>query len=191
MFSAAVVLASGFAAEARAQYSAISSPLNTAGNSFAENIGVNWGFSGRNFFFNNGGAALPPFGGHDPGADATFGFGGRGFSFNLTAGQGSSTTMGSQTGTITVPNGVPGFLFDGRQRPFVTGLVPVVGAGWAMAAETPTPYIVRPLEERLARLRAGEGAKAPAAEPVAERQTRAAPLSTSPAKDDPPLILGK
>jgi hypothetical protein len=190
--AASVTLAVGFAArEARAQYSAISSPLNTAGHSYFENIGVNWGFSGRNFFFNNGGGgALPPFGGHDPSADANFGFAGRGFFFNLTAGQGSSTTMTSQTPTIVVPNGYPGFLFDGQQRPFVTGIVPVVGSAWAMAPETATPYIVRPLEERLSRLRAEQALQQQNVKDAANEAPKL-PVSSSPPKDDPPLILGK
>jgi hypothetical protein len=176
--------------DAAAQYSAISSPFNTAGSSYYENIGVNWGYRGRNFFFNNGGGTLPPFGGHDPGADAHFGFAGRGFFFNLTAGQGSSTTVGSQSATIVVPNGVPGYLFDGRQRPFVTGVIPVVGAGWAMAEEAPPRYLLRPLDEKLARLRA-EPAPAPAAGRGAANEIGEVPLSASPPKDDPPLILGK
>jgi hypothetical protein len=192
-FAGVLIFAFSFATgEAGAQYSAISSPFNTAGHSYFENIGVNWGYSGRNFFFNNGGGgALPPFGGHDPGADATFGFAGRGFFFNLTAGQGSSTTMTSQTPTIVVPNGVPGFLFDGQQRPFVTGIVPVVGGAWAATPETPTPYIVRPLEERLSRLRAEQALQRPVSRDALATEVRERPLSSSPPKDDPPLILGK
>jgi hypothetical protein len=192
--AAVAVLVVGLATrEAPAQYSALSSPLNTAGSSFSENIGINWGFSGPNFFFNSGGGTLPPFGGHDPSADGRFGFGIRGnntnFFFNLNAGQGSSTTLGSQSATIVVPNGYPGFLFDGQQRPFVTGIVPVVGAGWALTPERPTPYIVRPLEERLSRLRAEQAANPIADRPVAN-EIQAPPLSSSPPKDDPPLILG-
>jgi hypothetical protein len=191
LLSAVGVLLAGIGwGDAHAQYSAITGGLNTGGSSYYENIGVNWGFSGQNFFFNNGGGALPPFGGHDPSADANFGFGGRGFFFNLTAGQGSSTTTGSQSATIVVPNGYPGFLFDGRQRPFVTGIVPVVGAGWAMAPDSPTPYIVRPLDERLARLRAEQAMQAQN-DRLQDNDVRETPLSSSPPKDDPPLILGK
>ncbi|MBW3600960.1 MAG: hypothetical protein KY475_27305, partial [Planctomycetes bacterium] len=97
-----VCLAAG---EAFGQYSAIATPFGNASDSFSENIGIGWGVSGRNFFFNNGGlgGAVPPFGGHDPGADANFGFntraGGLNFSFNLRAGQGNSRSFTSETPT--------------------------------------------------------------------------------------------
>lgn len=183
--------------EARGQYSAISAPFGTAGSTFSENIGVGWGVSGPNFFFNNGGGgALPPFGGHNPGADGALGFGLRGngynFNFNLTAGQGSSTTIGSQTPTIVVPNGVPGSLFSGQQRPFVTSIIPIVGAG--PAVEAPPPSVISPLAERLSRLQAEQTINRAAARSRRERaqaeRKAAAAAPSSPAEDDPPLILG-
>ena len=68
--------------------------------------------------------------------------------------------------SITVTNGVPGFFADVTQRPFVTGLVPVVGGyggavmpvygpGAMMPAYTPGPSVLR---ERLARLKNEPGA---------------------------------
>jgi hypothetical protein len=188
--------------QARAQYSAVSAPFGLGGSSFSENIGIGWGFSGRNFFFNNGGAgALPPFGGHDPGADASLGFNVLGkngsFSLGLHAGQGSSTSFSSETPTIVLPNGAPGALFSGQQRPFVTGVVPVVGAGSAMSSGRGGPYVVSPLAERLSRLRAEQALRRGAAQDAnraadaADWETPARPAAApSPPKDDPPLILG-
>lgn len=121
---------------ASAQYSFQQAPFNTASHSFYENIGTAWGVQGRGWFFNfggpGGGAGNPaPFGGFDPNAQATLGAGfrGNGFSgnFRLTAGQGSDSTLTSTTPSVMVPNGGMGFFSDGQQRPFVLGVVPVVG----------------------------------------------------------------
>ncbi len=205
-FSRSVVLLAlalvGMTAEkALGQYSKLAAPFGVGGDSFYENIGIGWGFNGPNFSFNNGGAAPPPFGGHAPGADGSFGFGGGGnnlgFHFNMTAGQGSSRTFTSQTPMIVVPNGSPGFLFDGRQRPFVTGVIPVVGAGAALTPPTPAPHVVSPLAERLSRLRAEQALQAASASDAAARSKDAqgepaasSSVPAAPMKDDPPLILG-
>jgi hypothetical protein len=199
VLTAASTLVAAACGEARGQYSAIAAPFNNVGESYYENIGISWGASGPNWFFNNGGlgAAVPPFGGHDPGADANFGFAGRSgntnFFFNLRAGQGSSRTFTSETPSIVVPNGGTGTLFHGQVRPFVTGIVPVVGGyptGFA-----PRPSVVSPLAERLSRLQAeqaleGQAAARKAAEAEAEAQARAAANPPPPRKDDPPLVLG-
>lgn len=124
----------GTADLASAQYSFIETPFNSASHSFYENIGTAWGVQGRGWFFNfgGGGAGNPaPFGGFDPNAQANFGTGfrGNGFSgnFRLTAGQGSDSTLTSSTPGVMVPNGGMGFFSDVQQRPFVLGVVPVVG----------------------------------------------------------------
>jgi hypothetical protein len=188
-FCWAILLGGLCSSNAWGQYSALATPFNTAGGSFYENIGITWGFSGRNIFFNGIGAAPPPFGGHDPGADGSFGFRSGGFSFRLNAGQGSSTTLGSQTPMIVVPDGVPGALFDGRQQPFVTGVVPVVGAAPAMVGSPPV-YVVSPLAERLSRLQAEQTLREAAARPR-QAPDRVEPAAAAPSpKDDPPLILG-
>jgi hypothetical protein len=202
-FIASSALLFGTLGEARAQYSAISAPFGSASSSFSENIGVNWGFSGPNFFFNNGGAGtLPPFGGHDPNADGAFGFNVRGnntnFFFNVRAGQGSNQTFTSQTPTIVVPNGFSGSLFDGQQRPFVTGIIPVVGSGAWLGLPAPSTQAVSPLAERLSRLQAEQAMRDAVSRSRQERAnaelreerrlSTAAPAA--PAKDDPPLILG-
>lgn len=141
-----------FATTAAAQQVHVNAPLVGVSDSFYERFGTNWGFrtSGPNgfMFFDSGGAAggIPPFGGYDPSADARFGFGVRGNNgsayFNLVAGQGSTRSIVSQSGSLTLMNGYPGFVQDISVRPFVTGLVPVVG-----------DYRVNPLEEKIARLR--------------------------------------
>ena len=119
-----------------AQYSFQQTPFNTASHSFYENIGTTWGIQGRGWFFNFGGPGVgagnpAPFGGFDPNAQATFGAGfrGNGFSghFGLTAGQGSDSTITSTTPGVTVPNGGMGFFSDVQQRPFVLGVIPIVG----------------------------------------------------------------
>src|SRR5688500_17002816 len=74
---------------ARAQYSAMSTPLQNVGSGYYERMGVGFGGNfGNNVFFNNGGAgnALPPFGGGNAGGGANFGFGIRGGGANLNFG---------------------------------------------------------------------------------------------------------
>ncbi len=118
----------------------ISTPFGRVSDSNYERVGVNWGFnfggpSSQMFgSFNQGSSssAIPPFGGYDPNADATFGFGslndnGSGFSLGIRMGKGNSRTMTSNSPSVVVPNGGFGSIFDGRLRPFVTGLIPVVG----------------------------------------------------------------
>ena len=121
---------------ASAQYSFVETPFNSASNSFYENIGVSWGLQGRGWFANFGGAGggVPAgFGGFDPNAQATFGAGfrGNGFSghFNMTAGQGSDSSLTTSTPGVMVPNGGMGFFSDVQQRPFVLGVIPVIGEG--------------------------------------------------------------
>lgn len=134
----------------------IGGPFNSVGHSFYENIGTNWGLRGPGWFFNFGGGApgvAPQFGGFDPNAGANGGVGFRagnvsGF-LNFTAGQGANSTMVSQTPNVTIPNGGNGFFIDGSFRPFVTGVVPVVGDQNFQADASP-------LRERLRRLQSGE-----------------------------------
>ena len=148
-----------------AQYIGVTTPFQSFTESYYNRTGVNFGFQipgasgGRGVvgLMPNGqlspdgairfgqfshGAALPPFGGYDPGADAHLGFrvgggGGPSFNFNLTMGQGSSRTASVVAPTVVVPNGGSGYFFNGTQRPFVTGIVPVVGA-------MPSSYYIQP-----------------------------------------------
>lgn len=121
---------------ATAQYSFTQSPFSSSSHSFYENIGVSWALQGKGWFANFGGPGPgnpAPFGGFDPNAQATLGVGfrGQGFSgrFSLTAGQGSDSTFTSSSPSVTVPNGGMGFFSDVQQRPFVMGIIPIVGDG--------------------------------------------------------------
>jgi hypothetical protein len=138
-----------------AQQIAVSTPFNSVSDSFFERQGVNFGFSfpgGRgpgsrivgygpggiqpNISFGQGGfgAAIPPFGGYDPNADARFGFArmgpnGGGYALGFQMGQGNTRSNVSTTPSIVVQNGFGGSIIDGAFVPFVTGVTPVVGGG--------------------------------------------------------------
>ncbi len=135
-------------ASANAQQTQVETPFNSIGHSFYENVGVSWSLSGNAWFARFGGApgVVPPFGGFDPAAQGQFGgaFRGGGMSGSLqfTAGQGSDSFIGSQSSSVVVPNGGMGFISDTTQRPFVLGIVPVVGA-----------EPVSPVKQALSRLR--------------------------------------
>jgi hypothetical protein len=147
-----------FAPASQAQYSAVTSPFNSSSNSFFEQVGVGFGLRTRNFFFeqNSFPLAVPPFGGFTPGAGVNLGIplAGDGFSgfINITASQGSRTSLVSQAPSIALANGVPGGIFDTSQTPFVLGVIPVVN-------NAP----ITPLAERLNRIKAGEQSSAPSA----------------------------
>jgi len=144
-----------------AQQVTVGVPQQVLSDRFYENFGIGWGFrqqqpGGGGFFFNNGGmgGVLPQFGGFDPNAGANFGFGGAGknggFNFNFAAGQGSNRSFTSVTPMVTIPQGGIGSIQSGEIRPFVTGIVPVVGEGGGGFTAT------NPLTERLQRMQAGE-----------------------------------
>ena len=142
----------GVALAQHGPHAAVSVPFNQTGDGFFEQIGVNFGFNVGNFFFQQNGGAPPPFGGGNPGAGLNTGFnvhapGGFNGHFNITASQGARTSMVSQTVTTTVPNGVPGFVSDTSQTPFVLGVIPVVGDGGTS-----------PVRERLERIKEGGAA---------------------------------
>ena len=196
----------------RPNRSTISTPFHGVRDSFFESFGVGFGFgfpqgnmggisndSGGSSIvgfnpFPVGNNLLPVgFAGFDPTAGASFGWGfrGNGFSggFGISAAQGSDRTMTMAAPSITVTNGVPGFFAEVTQRPFVTGLIPVVGGyggvimptygpGAMMPAYAPGPSV---LQERIcaAEARAGRRASSTAAA-AAQRQAE----SDEPA-DDP------
>lgn len=150
-----------------AQQVNIKTPFVTTNDDFFERIGTNFGFNLRGgdpngsgsrivgldpfgnatpngdiqFRQNSFGSAIPPFGGYDPGADATIGFGRLGdnadFFLGLAASQGSSRNIVSQTPSVTIPNGGQGTIIDTTQTPFVTGVVPVVGRNGALYGVPP------------------------------------------------------
>jgi hypothetical protein len=109
------------AALSPAQNVAIQTPTSGLSTGYYEQIGVT-GLSGL-------GPVIPPFGGYNPAADARLGIRLGSFELGITAGQGSRRTFQSQTPMLTLPHGGTGTLFHGQVRPFVTGIVPVVGMG--------------------------------------------------------------
>jgi hypothetical protein len=137
-------------AAAQAQYSRIEAPFGSIGNSFYESIGVSWGLQGNGWFARFGGPPVPQFGGFDPAAQGQLGLGFRGNGMsgflNLTAGQGSDSSIVSQTPSVVLPNGGFGFVSDTLQRPFVLGIVPVIG-------DEP----ISPVKQALSRLEAEGG----------------------------------
>lgn len=145
----------------------VATPFPTIGHSYYEHIGVRWGLSGPGWFANFGGPGPlpgPAFGGFDPNAQANFGFGFRGSGvsgfLDVTAGQGSNTYNVSSTPSVTIMNGGMGFFSDTVQRPFVTGLIPVVGSAPGAGLGLGPGPILGPsvLEERLQRLQVEGGA---------------------------------
>jgi hypothetical protein len=175
----------------------LTNPYHQLSDSFYENFGLGWGMSGRGFFFNTGAmnSTPPPFGGYDPGNDAMFGGfmrgGGFSFGFGLSAGTGSTRTNTVTSPTIVMPNGGTAGLFDGSQRPFVTGVIPVVGGGVFQGAtpgvRSSYPTAVSPLQERLARIQQGE------TPPARRSATARDPQDTAPEalekSEDSPLVL--
>lgn len=144
---AAGLLAAGSllaAAPVSGQQTTIDAPLQTAGHGYYENIGTRWGIQGKGWFFNFGGPAPVPVPG-GLGFGNGIGNGNGGNFFQMWAEQGSSSTLGSQSPSVTVLNGGTGYFADVVQRPFVMGLVPVVGGA-------PPAAPVSPLAEKLDRL---------------------------------------
>jgi hypothetical protein len=144
-----------------AQQVVITAPVHNIHDSYYERIGIGMDYSWRGprgyMFFNTHGlfAAPPPFGGWD-GNDGTFGFGwNRGnarFNFNMAFGQGNTRTHTMVAPSITVPNGYGGSIFSGSLRPFVTGIVPVVGQGWSVQPVIPFRPNYDDLREKLRRI---------------------------------------
>lgn len=115
-----------------AQMVTTQSPLQGNSSSFYEHSHVGWSVHNPHYFMNfNGGGGAPPFGGYQPNAGLHGGFGLNNTAFDFGFGQGASVNSVSATPVLTTTNGFPGYLFIGSERPFVTGVVPVVGGGFA------------------------------------------------------------
>jgi hypothetical protein len=157
----------------------IGTPLHQTNNGFFEQIGGNFNAQGQNWFFHENLGGAPAFGGATPGAGLNTGFGfqfpGGSGSFNLFAGQGSTSSMTSVAPSVTVMNGATGAVFSGSQTPFVIGVIPVVGE---RSLPPPAPWSGNPLQERLSRMREAGAASAgiregsPAQRALAERQAQ-------------------
>lgn len=103
-------------------------------------------------------SAIPQFGGHDPNADLRTGFrvgnGDTNASLRMAFGQGSTRTNTVQAPRVTMFNGTTGSVSDTSQRPFVTGIVPVVGAGVPVIPQMMVPVqTVSPVQQSLHRLK--------------------------------------
>ncbi len=197
-----IVVGCGFAswllvATSFGQQVQLTTPFHSQNESFYENFGVGLGGINRmgprgGWFFSGlpANATLPPFGGYDPGADARFGFRAGPFDVNLIAGQGSTRSMVMESPTLVVPHGGTGYLFEGSQRPFVTGVVPVVGHPVLRPVLDQADYPVHPLTERLQRF-AGESAAAARRDQLPQGAPARASRDPSPhaRQDDPPLVL--
>ncbi|HUT94624.1 MAG TPA: hypothetical protein VMY37_34530 [Thermoguttaceae bacterium] len=139
------------AAEVPAQQVTVSTPYHSISEGFFENMGTSWGLGGRNWFFSFGGSptqAAPQFGGFDPSAGANFGFsrrsGGINGWFNGNWSQGCRRSFVSQTPSITLTNGYPGYMADASVTPFVVSYVPVVGGFPRVGPPGPVPPAMVP-----------------------------------------------
>lgn len=74
---------------------------------------------------------MPPFGGYQPNAGLQGGLAVGNSHLNFGFGQGATYTSTTTTPVLTTTNGFPGYLFIGTERPFVRGVTPVVGSGFA------------------------------------------------------------
>ena len=136
-----------YGADAGAQQVTVGTPFHSLNDSFFENMGSSWGLQGRNWNFSFGGGnpnmAAPQFGGFDPQAGANFGFGfnrgGLGGQFSGNFGQGSRRSFVSQTPSVTLQNGVPGYISDTSQSPFVISYIPIVGGFPSVGFLNPVP----------------------------------------------------
>lgn len=119
------VLIAATSSSVSAQMVTTQMPLQHQGASFYEYSHVGWSVHNPHYFMTFGAAAPPPFGGYQ--SNGGFATGNAHFNFGL--GQGASYTSTSVTPMLTTTDGYPGYLFIGSQRPFVTGVTPVVGGG--------------------------------------------------------------
>lgn len=153
-----------------AQQSTVTAPMHRVSDGFHENIGIGFGFrlpGQYGIFFRNrspaSGAVTGPSGFSLQGP-----MGGLGY-FNVSGDQGSTRGLTSVAPSVTVMNGGHGMIQDVQLRPFVIGVVPVVGGfGPAYGAAPlfgPTPLPAAAgglsiLDERLTRMRQ-EGVRPP------------------------------
>ncbi len=191
----------------------VTAPFHSLNDSYYERIGVDFDFSfkpGRGVVgldqfgnptpdgrvhFNQGSfdSAIPQFGGYDPAADATFGIGIGGAKLRFALGQGSNRSHVMQAPTVVMHDGQRGFVSDTSLRPFVTSVIPVVGAGMPMMQPSPP---ISPVKQALARMEAEkklDGQRQQRAErEVPREQVRVDPFGdpVMPERDDA-LLLGK
>ena len=185
-----------------AQQVQLTNPFHSINDSFYENFGIGLspiersGRRGGWYFGGTKANSTPPqFGGYDTAADATFGFRIGQFGLNGLAGQGSNRSHVMEAPTIVIPNGGTGSIFSGSIRPFVTGVIPIVGnAPMGTMVPMPSPVMTSPLAERMERMRWSEEQLAAQAAEFAARneveRVAAAGAPRAPAdEDDGPLVI--
>jgi hypothetical protein len=185
-----------------AQQVQVTTPFHSLNDSYYENFGIGLSPMGRMgnrggwFFSGTPANSTPPqFGGYDPSADATFGFRIGQFGLNAIAGQGSNRSHVMEAPTVVIPNGGSGGIFSGSQRPFVMGVIPIVGnAPMAPMIPVNAPMTTSPLAERIERMRQAEEQMAARAVEAAARDDveMAAAFQAPPARpteDDAPLVI--
>ncbi len=119
---------------AHAAQPTVSSRAHTTGSSFYEQTGVQWGFNYGGVSFNFGG----PLGTAPAGQFGLSTNGAHGNLYFLGAlGQGSRQTLSSQSPSITLSNGMPGFFADASVSPFVVGYYPIVAGFPPVSAANP------------------------------------------------------
>lgn len=120
-------------------------PLQSNSHSFFERSNVSWSIRSPHYFLSfNGGGAEAPFGGANPNAGISGGFAVGNARMNFGFAQGGSLSSSTFAPVLTTTSGYPGSIFAGTVRPFVTGMVPVVGAAGAGAG-----FPVGPLAQRI------------------------------------------
>jgi len=185
---------------ASAQQVTVHTPFHTAADSFFENSSISWSGNYRGLTFSYGGGALaaPPFGGFDPSAGirANFGFANKDGQINFTTafGSGYRQSFTSQVPSVTIMNGQTGYISDTSQTPFVTSVIPVVGAFPIAQPMMPpvsvmAPPAIDPRVQAMAEARANAQAQAAAAAqaggPVQPLPAPPAPNNMAPRKNDP------
>ena len=153
VFGIGLAVLFGYTQHSTGQMINTTTPFNSVSDSFFENHGVSFGFSlpggtgngsrvvglspfgiTPNLNFSQGTAlgGTPTFGGFNPANAGTFGFSNRGrngggFDLGISLSKGSERQSFTTAPTLTTQNGLGGGLSSGSVRPFVTGIVPIVG----------------------------------------------------------------
>ena len=128
-----------------AQQTTVGSNFGRVGSSFSSGVQVGYGSNLR--------GGRPTANNHGGGFSLRSGSG-----FSLSGGQRSTRRSGSVATSVTVLNGQTGFFAAGVIRPWVTGVIPIVGGqpsvGQIVSRLPGRPAASNPLYERLARLQA-------------------------------------
>ncbi len=160
----AAVFCFGLGSDGHAQSITTTVPFQNLSSSFYENYSIGWSLRGDHWFANFGGGAplQPPFappGAVNGGLSGGFGSfgGGVGGSLGFRFSQGSNRSISSSSASLTTTDGYPGSFSSGVLRPFVTGVIPVVG-GYPTIID-PSQIAARVGQQQLASLRRSKAAR--------------------------------